>query len=83
MDTRLFQITSFSSQRFEIREIKLTEIFFSGPLIPLNQACEADVDQCEDSNAACTGGFCLCTPNFYENNGVCGEQTLYLTVRSN
>ena len=45
------------------------------PLIPLNEACDPD-EQCEDPNADCIGGFCLCTARFYENNGVCGKQTV-------
>ncbi len=54
-------------------ELKYLYWLFSEPLIPLNEACDPD-EQCEDPNADCIGGFCLCTARFYENNGVCGKQ---------
>lgn len=41
------------------------------PKIPLYYPC-GEKDVCEDDNAQCTGGQCLCTARFYDVNNKCG-----------
>jgi len=43
--------------------------------VPLNHACSR-ADVCEDRNAECRLGVCLCTPLYYEHNARCG--TLFM-----
>lgn len=55
-------------------------VIFAGRSIPLNEACEAR-DQCEDINASCRNGICLCQTGYYEHREKCGKLNSYQTTK--
>ena len=40
--------------------------------VPLDRACSED-DVCQDDNARCQAGYCVCERTHYSLNGACGE----------
>ena len=47
-------------------------LYYLVPKIPLYEQCRPG-DECEDSNAGCIGGKCLCVPDFFERDLICCE----------
>ena len=44
--------------------------------IPLNENC-SDANHCEDGNAHCADGVCLCVDTHFEKNYACGMLLLF------
>ena len=70
--------TSIVSSAVRLPPITLLSV----PKIPLNEACSGG-DLCEDANAACRRGLCLCTDGFFESNRRCGKDfsVLFMTFK--